>query len=661
MVIVSNDWRGRPSEVDGPGRFASARNPRKRQKLSDGSGSDNENDTQEMLQITQGPPEYAYVGTFFRVCLALGGDSNEFNKEKFSKMPVAVELLYGVSEDPVKNQRILEISPDTPSEFGSERALTLVLRVNELTLEHSRAFCLRFSFLQSCDGDLQSVRSIPFFVVSHRLRVTCQPPPLWFNAEGGRYNFIEVRGVLESQAGRRVTGRELGLTVKLLYDDDKTEVNDSRILKLDSLRDRKVNALGEFVVRLRIDQVSKNHRNQPFCIRVAPELPEGLDVASAVCSPVTVKSKRPKPKPVSPSSGQMNGRIEPKVEHKGGVSANLPNLILPRVSPAPAPVRTVAGLSMPPSFERLNFSRNVPVGVNLSKWAQFTSQGLRAMEWAFAGYEFGPGGSMDTRRPLYRCSFCCAYRDAVHTGEHKDNCMIQQALTAYDSLSLMTFPVSTDQRFSDSMNTSPRMDDSHALKTDVRGDNSPTMLDAPVNPLETMKFDPLKHLSSPANSLLRRPSLEQSVSIPTFGSFGALSEFMLPPAQLTNGDIAQTGFNSGSQLNSDHGTLEQVVVISCDLTPRGFPAFDRASRCVGFVQHDQKCAPTFTRFVSVSAQERNSPEIRAITYAFCMRPRSEMITREEYVDADHMMEQVMLNFFDLQAKQVNANPAIYIR
>lgn len=131
----------------------------------------------------------------------------------------------------------------------------------------------------------------------HRLVIQTQPPAMWYKDEGGRDKCIELAVRLTDASGVPVVDRaDVQLRVLLLYEDHR-QVAKQDIMKLSPDTTLTVGADGTAHLRLRIEDVSKNHQNQPFRIWVTPDTtksPLNFDISSDVSSPVTVRSKRNK-------------------------------------------------------------------------------------------------------------------------------------------------------------------------------------------------------------------------------------------------------------------------------------------------------------------------------------------------------------------------------
>lgn len=66
-------------------------------------------------------------------------------------------------------------------------------------------------------------------------------------------------------------------------------------------------------------------------------------------------------------------------------------------------------------------------------WCELARFVMSRMEWSHCGFEWDEAtASVDTLRPLYRCSFCLRYRNEAGWGEHAPRCQLFLALKEYE-------------------------------------------------------------------------------------------------------------------------------------------------------------------------------------------------------------------------------------
>ena len=114
---------------------------------------------------------------------------------------------------------------------------------------------------------------------------------------GGREKCIDLKVSLKDCNGAVVTSRKVKLKVTLCYYGGAV-VNAQDLLALSP--DSKLSIDGDFsggetVIKYRINEVSKTHQSQPFCLLICPDTsvsPLNADIAPATSVPVEIRSKR---------------------------------------------------------------------------------------------------------------------------------------------------------------------------------------------------------------------------------------------------------------------------------------------------------------------------------------------------------------------------------
>lgn len=229
-----------------------------------------------------------------------------------------------------------------------------------------------------------------------RIRADSQPPPIWYKDEGGRDKCIEVFVDLVDGAGERVSGEEIPVKVSLLY-EDYLPVTKQDILRLSSDSKQVVDGSGTAALRLRIEDVSKNHQSKGFVIKVGPDTqhsPLNSDISPDISTPISVRSKRNR-------RNKQGGRNEEDISVVGSAMSlrGSMDLALP-VSQNPlhdAPPHLAA------PDAKIDAAAN-PVLKALSSvitWTRTVVNGLYQIQWQLIGYESKPDGSPDITRPLF--------------------------------------------------------------------------------------------------------------------------------------------------------------------------------------------------------------------------------------------------------------------
>lgn len=127
----------------------------------------------------------------------------------------------------------------------------------------------------------------------NKIAITQQPPPTFANQHGGKRNGFVVAVKACTPLSSAI------LKVELVYADDFSKVPETcnantkrkrgRILQILELPNE-FNSAGEASVRVRINDVSRNHRGRLFCLRLSV-VNQGVTTASVHTTPIKVISK----------------------------------------------------------------------------------------------------------------------------------------------------------------------------------------------------------------------------------------------------------------------------------------------------------------------------------------------------------------------------------
>ncbi|EQC33950.1 hypothetical protein, variant [Saprolegnia diclina VS20] len=357
--------------------------------------------------VAQAPmPRFAFVDEFIECTLVIEHyDLVPKQSDGALSLPFQVALVHEDTKLTTETSSHLTIDPTTPLVFTSE---TCTFR---FSLQHVlRNMCLR-CFVPSTDCTSLSTLTSPFSIVKEKLVVSEQPPDVWFKDEGGKDKKICVQVNVQAAPGHSVIDRVIPLTLQLLYDSGEPVPNASvpsvntaaSILKLyPDLPPHITN--GHVKLEFRIEDVSKNHQNHCFLLRIAPQSSNVYeDLAAVDTQPVAIRSKRNK--------RRLSSLKSPS--NMGGMTGMSPSCQRPRMIPTPTHGATPTSNAYTPGSRRAT-PHNVPRP--RMTWTD-TMQ-----EWKLIGYEIHGDGTTNHQAPLYRCVSCQRFSDATKTGEHAPNC-----------------------------------------------------------------------------------------------------------------------------------------------------------------------------------------------------------------------------------------------
>jgi hypothetical protein len=225
--------------------------------------------------------------------------------------------------------RVIEITENTQNESGlpalevkgnhmtKAGTAAIQLKINALSRNfESNRFGLRVQPADDANvSGLKEVQTPTFNVVSQRLKVTDLGGEndgsigVFYKDEGGKEKYLEYKVELKDARGL-CTDRQVPLTVTLHYDtasrpeaNKMTNNGKQELMNLEESQKLMVEN-GTGTVRLRVNDVSKNHYSNGFVVRIGPDLSgvNGLanrDVAAGWSGTTIVKSKKAKGIPVA--------------------------------------------------------------------------------------------------------------------------------------------------------------------------------------------------------------------------------------------------------------------------------------------------------------------------------------------------------------------------
>ena len=254
------------------------------------------------------------------------------------------------------------------------------------------------------------------FVIRYRLVIdTNHVPDVWYKDEGGRDKCIDLFVNLRDHNDELIVARKVPLKVTLQYDSGQNVVKQD-ILKINPENKLLIDESGRALLRLRIDDVSKNHQKQQFMVHVAPDTvqhPLNNDISPDSCPPIEVRSKRNKRTRDSTGGGggMQEGRgttpsynsapppppntIQRTDNKTSASSARAAPYVTttPSLSTVPIPPGLAAGSS--PAVISNGYAVNT-----LIEWMNMVVDGLTQIQWRQIGTEKMNDGSGNFR-PMY--------------------------------------------------------------------------------------------------------------------------------------------------------------------------------------------------------------------------------------------------------------------
>eukprot|EP00471_Norrisiella_sphaerica_P001329 CAMPEP_0184491076 /NCGR_PEP_ID=MMETSP0113_2-20130426/19555_1 /TAXON_ID=91329 /ORGANISM="Norrisiella sphaerica, Strain BC52" /LENGTH=619 /DNA_ID=CAMNT_0026875275 /DNA_START=78 /DNA_END=1937 /DNA_ORIENTATION=+ len=604
-----------------------------------------------------------------------------------SHLPIDVTLLYG-NGDKVPDQSILETMGGRDIIISTQGMVSVKFRIREVSMKHeNRKFCLRFSCQEQSymTKIVTPVISTDMTVIRHKLKIRPSPlfPSVWYKDEGGRDKFINVDAILEDQNRNLVLDREVPLRVILTYAGDaEAEVKKQSILKLSNDSLPKIGRNGQVTLKVRIEDVSKNHQKQPFCVKIAPDTsysPANYDIAMDVSPPIIVKSKRNKRTRKGSTVSRGSFDKKGKIDHSSHMAASS---LLHMSGPENKNVITADQIA------KLQSQADFGLILHMVKsWTENVYNGLRQMEWQHVGFELTETGQINLHRPLYRCPGCWSYKDTLREPRHQADCLVARPLQNYKRCSI-------EEHLNKMVNILKASGTNGSASTGTTVQTSLSSL-APAHRSTTAGALPSsssgvhagdggasrKAGASSSGGGLSKVPLQPAFSIPrppevpkvsSTGSLGSIPN-TIPPLPLSpelpkmNSTPSVPGLPSGlqpvgvSNRNISLGFLksptddaflfpndeESVAAILVAQTPQGFPAYDERDKLIGFyVYDDHQTTITFFKLSSYKeVTEKRKEELEQIFQDQKVEKRSHIITKDQEIELGKMKEQVMMSIF----------------
>lgn len=202
---------------------------------------------------------------------------------------------------------------------------------------------------------------------------------IWYKDEGGRDKSMQVICTAINVQGE-IVKEKIPLQVTLCYAGIKpVPVANQEILRL-LKKGRKLQIdkfSGRATLQYRIEDVSKNHQGQDFCLRISASN-EFSDVGPGYSPSVSIRSKRNKRARATHSRGSSGGSERSKSP------------------PLPAANHFEFSLTEGVNVEQLRDALD-----SVCTWADEVVNGLGPLQWHVVGYAQHPDGSPDYDRPFH--------------------------------------------------------------------------------------------------------------------------------------------------------------------------------------------------------------------------------------------------------------------
>ncbi|ETV98691.1 hypothetical protein, variant [Aphanomyces invadans] len=483
-------------------------------------------------------------------------------------MGLQVDLLVG--DKPTSSSKpLVTIDPSTKPIINGDGMCCLKLAIEETSMTHGNK---KFQFLLTPIGndyEVAPVMSTDMTCIRHRLVIQEELPELWYKDEGGRDKCMPLPVLLVDATNQPVGHRAVPLRVTLLYENEHAVLKQD-ILKLSPDSQRVIDNNGMALLKLRIEDVSKNHQGQAFRLKVEPDTaqsPLHFDVAPDWSTPISVRSKRNKRRNGGgTSSTSHHPLIDPLESPRGGEHGHHPGTTAFDMDSRPSK-RSANGMmpSSSPTSHGGAPSTLHPSMESILRWTTSVIHGFQQLEWQPIGYEMRLDGSQDKDRPIFRCPACWRYKDTMtmDSQQHESKCLIANVLLTYasDTVGHLDALLKLTEKFA-----SPPQQSNSAQAV------------PPSTQSSSMGPPPLtRGITDMVNSLDVPPSLFR-------GSSGGLSEFMMGDSHASVGGYTTSPEITQAIERQVFCVLARTYVVESSNRPVGLPAFDRALNLLGFYE-----------------------------------------------------------------------------
>lgn len=172
----------------------------------------------------------------------------------------------------------------------------------DLSMNHeNRRFRLRFSTSNTIySTHIDPCETRAFSIIARRVHIIEQPEEIWYKDEGGRHAALQCKYRVVDKENKIVPSDNLDMRVTLCYGNGKKAPESAtgknqgkrifRILEHGPSKSQQ----GVRILRWRVEDVSRAHGLQKFCVHLQPDPhnPNSYDIAGCFTNKTEIKSKR---------------------------------------------------------------------------------------------------------------------------------------------------------------------------------------------------------------------------------------------------------------------------------------------------------------------------------------------------------------------------------
>jgi hypothetical protein len=385
---------------------------------------DSEEATASVLHIRKQPPFSVFLEEAFETDIVVEGTSSfqPDNNQCFNILASLVHEQNSLNLDSTASLVVLlDPSPLLSGVTGTIRCSIATRTETRAFFEGNPIFRIHISALDAATDSEGTPKVIATVVTSKvllvRYKILVSPEVdwsnVWYKDEGGRDKCMEVMaGVYDHQL--QLLYEAVPLLLTLCYYSlcsppiPVTNQDILRILGPKSNNNLTIDkSTGTIKIRFRVEDVSKNHQGQDFCVQIAvSDSREGSRrIAPGLTPPITIRSKRNKRGRIStstPTSSTTDVSSERKLQRAP----------VPPSDPSGSTRHGGAALDGPDAIQLREAVRG------LAQWVDDVVTGLYPLQWQIVGYAQDANGNRNYSRPFHNMQ--------------NPNALISRVLTIYN-------------------------------------------------------------------------------------------------------------------------------------------------------------------------------------------------------------------------------------
>lgn len=247
------------------------------------------NSSKGLLQLGE-TPNFPFVGQTYEIPVHLVDGLGHLKSDEVS---VNVRCHYADDMNITCPESFVKIHTAMPVLITKGTAI-VKMEVLEASMNYEDKKFVLIATVDRTNSTTPPAISEPMLAVQYRLTIDHTTPDIWYKDEGGRDKCIEINVNLVNKEGRCSIERKVPLKVSLHYSNGALVARQD-ILKVNPESKLLLDKKGSAIIKVRIEDVSKNHQNQAFSVMIAADtvkFPLNNDISPALSTSIDIRSKR---------------------------------------------------------------------------------------------------------------------------------------------------------------------------------------------------------------------------------------------------------------------------------------------------------------------------------------------------------------------------------